>query len=90
MESVWVYHEVGAVVSNKLVIPMVERGADTTRLGMIASRERLYFGSEDLKKATAALAMYIGRKAGEKNAKDLALLLLIAGGLFIAYVADQG
>lgn len=69
VESVWVRQEIGAVVADKLVIPMVERGADTSRLGMIASRDRLHFGRDDLGEATAALAAYIGKKAGEKDAK---------------------
>jgi hypothetical protein len=67
VESILVHQQVGAAVADKLVIPMVERGADTSRLGMISTRERLLFGPEDLGQATAALATYVGQKAGEKK-----------------------
>jgi TIR domain len=90
LDSQWVQQEVGAAVADKLVIPMVERGADTDRLGMISSRERLYFGPDNAADAITALAKYIASKAGEKNAKELAFLLLIAAGLFLAFVSDRG
>ena len=79
----WVQQEIGAAVasyvaSGKLVVPLIERGADTSRLGMIAGLERITLDPDSVGSMTASLARFFGDRASAKDRNELILVVVAA------------
>jgi hypothetical protein len=88
----WVHQEIGAAAgNNKLVVPLVERGADTSRLGLLSGMERINLDPDDLPATTTSLASFLRQKANIKERIDAIVLgaLALLVGVWMATSQDS-
>lgn len=80
--SSYVHQEIGyAIRCGKRVIPLLERGAGSSQLGMLQGIEYVQFDADEPTKSMQKLTVVLQRHAEAKAKEELAVLLVIGAAL---------
>lgn len=89
LASTYVNQEIGFALNGKVVIPIVEKGIDKGRLGMLQGREFIELDPAAPDESLSRLNAYVLERARHKD-QDLVLLLGIAGLLILLGLSGEG
>ena len=91
IESAYVNQEVGFALNGQIVIPIVEKGFDRSRLGMLQGREYIEIDPSSPDDSLSRLNAYVIARTRRKDQAELILLLGLAGLLvLLALNSGQG
>lgn len=89
IRSNWVHQEIGyALKSNKLIIPLVEKGIDSNDLAALQGREYIQYDSHEFNDALNKLSSHVKSLKMKKEEQEKTLLVL--GGLLAFLLLMSG